>query len=420
MGLDAVSRAGVDDVVHGPVPDPPGPHRRGRAGQAASRKSNDLIDPLGRCRRFACDADGPSTDRWRSSDGDITAEADEDAARDPVRDGRGSPIGGQGLGGCTEVEADAAWDADGQIRPIELHMLIAGHRAQSLGRRRRTRLHLVQVGVVTQRGDGVADSGIDGAAAAFGRVHGNSERVEEEGAHRHRPSGLFVEPLQLRVSSKPAARDIDGVELFRQDLRRGINGHGILHHDRGTGAEGAERALCQDGFEHIGRPRHREVPPDVTAGDEELDVGVCEEDAEDEDDEGVPVLPVVPELEAAPSDVVAEVDPDVEDVDPDFDVPDVPDVPVVPVVAFVLLAAVAPGRSCATTIPIATVAPVAAMTAPRVRTRSRLLALSVSAYVFGLLGGDMRLLFLGWWAPRRPLPHHARIDPVAGHAVVLL
>ena len=44
----------------------------------------------------------------------------------------------------------------------------------------------------------------------------------------------------------------------------------------------------------------------------------------------VPVLPVVPELEAAPSDVVAEVDPDVEDVDPDFDVPDVVDVPVVP------------------------------------------------------------------------------------------
>ena len=68
---------------------------------------------------------------------------------------------------------------------------------------------------------------------------------------------------------------------------------------------------------------------------------------------------------------------------------------------------VAPGRSCATTIPMATVAPVAAMTAPRVRTAAGLWPCLVSAGVLGLLGGDMRLLFLGWWAPRRPLSHHA-------------
>lgn len=47
------------------------------------------------------------------------------------------------------------------------------------------------------------------------------------------------------------------------------------------------------------------------------------------------------------------------------------------------------GRSWATTIPMATVAPVAATTAPRVRVRSRDVALSLSAGELGWRGADM-------------------------------
>ncbi len=126
------------------------------------------------------------------------------------------------------------------------------------------------------------------------------------------------------------------------------------------------------------------------------------------------MFPVVPELldvlsesELPSSEVVGVVDPDVEDVDPDE-------------VGVAVLAALPPGRSCATTIPIATVAPVAAITAPRVSIRRRNLALSLSVGVFAWLGGDMRLPFLGLGMPRRPLPHHARIDPDRGPAVDFL
>jgi hypothetical protein len=125
-------------------------------------------------------------------------------------------------------------------------------------------------------------------------------------------------------------------------------------------------------------------------GDEELDVGACEEE--------VPVFPVLPVVPVFPVLPVLPVDPEVEappfaveeEVDPDVAVP------LVPVVAVVLLASLALGRSWATTTPIATVAPVAAMTAPRVRNRSRTLARSLSADVLSCSGDDMRLRFLGW------------------------
>lgn len=69
--------------------------------------------------------------------------------------------------------------------------------------------------------------------------------------------------------------------------------------------------------------------------------------------------------------------------------------PVVEVVESTLaLVAEAPGRSCATRMPMAAVAPVAVMMAPRVRSRNRPFALSLSVPVLGRSGADMRK-FLG-------------------------
>jgi hypothetical protein len=77
----------------------------------------------------------------------------------------------------------------------------------------------------------------------------------------------------------------------------------------------------------------------------------------------LPVLPVVPVL---PDDELLDVDLLDVDVPPEPD--DVAVVPEVPERADVLPA---PGWACATAIPIAAAAPVAEMTAPRVRWRSR-------------------------------------------------
>ena len=104
-------------------------------------------------------------------------------------------------------------------------------------------------------------------------------------------------------------------------------------------------------------------------GDEELVVG-AEVDDEDVDDDEVPEAPAV---------VVVVPEPDVSD-----------DAPLLEVEAAALVpTALAPGWSWETTMPMATVAPVAAMIAPRVTTRSRALALSLSAGVLGWAGADM-------------------------------
>ena len=307
--------------------------------------------------------------RWRTGDGDVTTEAHEDAAGDPTGDAGGGPIGRQRLGGRSEVEADTTRDANGEVGLVELHVLVARHPTQRPGRRGRARLDLGQVGVVAECGDGVADGGVDGAAAPLGRVQRDRERVEEQRAHGHRPAGVGVQRLQLRVSPEPAAGAIDGGELGRQQFDGCVSACGLLDHDGGGGAEGRGRSASQGGLENVGRLPHREVPPDVTVGDEELDVGAWEEVEEDEEVPVFPVFPVVPvfpeasdvpfevplpssEVALLSSVVVTVVDPDVE-------------------VGVELPAELAPGRSCATTNPTATVAPVAAMIAPRVRTRRR-------------------------------------------------
>lgn len=106
------------------------------------------------------------------------------------------------------------------------------------------------------------------------------------------------------------------------------------------------------------------MPPDVTVGDEELAVGADEEDE----------VPVFPEFDVVPDPLL-----DVE-ADPDDDL-----------VGAVVAAARVPGRSWATTIPMATVAPAAATTTPWVSVRSRDLALSLSAGELVWPGADM------WW-----------------------
>ena len=143
-------------------------------------------------------------------------------------------------------------------------------------------------------------------------------------------------------------------------------------------------------------------------GDEELAVGAVEF----AEDPVFPVVPVVPELPVVPSSDVLS---DEELPLPDVDVDPVDD-EVEPDVAPTVRRALAPGWSFATTIPMATVAPVAATITPRVRKRTLDLALSRSAGVLGWAVDIWREPF-GW---RRPHPNIFEFDADAGPAVVLL
>jgi hypothetical protein len=134
------------------------------------------------------------------------------------------------------------------------------------------------------------------------------------------------------------------------------------------------------------------VPPDVTVGREEVEVGAGEPAV---------VVVVVSDVEPEPELPVFELSPwDVE-----LEVPD----------PFGGL--VEPGCSSATTTPMSAVSPVAAMTAPRVRRRTLDCAFSRVSGVLGSLGSAMGR---GPLLSGRPTSHHAGIDPVAWPAVDLL
>ena len=75
-----------------------------------------------------------------------------------------------------------------------------------------------------------------------------------------------------------------------------------------------------------------------------------------------------------------------------------------------------PRCSWETTIPMNTVAPVAAKIAPRVTLRSRDRAFSLLSGVFG--GSMDAMVGFLWWGT--PSSEHRRIDPLAGSAVGLL
>jgi hypothetical protein len=141
------------------------------------------------------------------------------------------------------------------------------------------------------------------------------------------------------------------------------------------------------------------VPPDVTVGVEELEVGAELPE--------LPVLPVLPESPEVPE-LPLEEDPPVAAPVPAVD-RDLVDVP--------LRTALAPGCSCATTMPMAAVAPAAASTAARVRCRTRVWTRSRLPGVLGGIRGDMSVENLCFGTTPS---HHARLDIVAGPAVGLL
>ena len=256
-----------------------------------------------------------------TGDGHVAADADKNTRLQACGDAGCGPIGSQGFGGRTQVETHTARDPHGATARVELHVLIPGHTPQGPGRGRRTGSDLVQVGVVTERLHGVADSGIDSTTRPLGRLASDRECGEQQLTHDHGPARLSVHRLQLRVVPEPAAGKVESGELGREQTLGGAAVGGLLDDDGGGGSDGPERTGDQAGLDPVGAVPHDEVPPDVTVADEELAVGAEEEEEVDVVDVvDVPLFPVAP-LE--PPDELLPLDAEVEveaEVEPDVDV----------------------------------------------------------------------------------------------------
>ena len=372
------------------------------------RDRHDLVDQAGRRRRLPGDTDSPAARGGPPGHGDVAAEAHEHSAPDLVGDVGGGPVGRQGLRRRAQVESDATRNPHGASAGVELHVPVARHGAERLRRCGRSCLDLVEVSVVAERRDGIADGRVDRPAGPLGRGEGHVERLEEKLSHLDGTSHVGVQHLELRVLAKAAAGQIEGFEVGCQ----GALGH--ITPRRGParrrspwcrwpeeGAGGEQRPA------DVGRAGHRDDPPDVTVGDDWLTEGAVDD---------VPVFPVSPVLPVSPE-FPDEEWPEVADDPPVVAAPEPDDAVEVPVTLAVLLE---PGWSRDTTTPMTTVAPVAAKTAPRVSERSRDLALSLLSGVRGWSIWDMWSGYLcSGDAPIPPSPNRHRRSIRCGSAVTL-
>ncbi len=384
-GGGAIARARVDDVVDAPAAGDPSPHPGCRAGQPASVDGDDLVDVGGGSRRLVGDPHGPAARERRSGDGDVSAQADEGRTVDLPGDAGGGAVGGEGLGRRAEVESDATGDARRPGPGIEVDVAVPGHRAEDLWHGRAApRQDLVEVAVVAEGGDGVADRGVDGSGRATCHQAGHMESLVQMGADADGSAGPIVQGGELRVVPKPTAGQVHGVELRGQHELGRIRVPRVGDHHGGGGADGPEGAHAE-----LSRSRFRgcghdpEVPPDVTVGVDELFVGTEDEEDDEEDDEDDEDEPDDVEPEEEESDGVLEGDvvvvvPEKPD-EVDGVVVEVPD----PVPEVALAGLLEPGCSRATTTPMNAVRPVVANTAARVSVRTLAWARFLDSGVLG-------------------------------------
>ena len=239
----------------------PGPDRGGRAGEAAAVDGDHLVDLVGRGRRLTGDAHGPPALGGRAGHGDVAAEAHERAAAD----GAAMRAAARSAANAFAVEPRSSRTPRGiRARPVarvELHVLVPGHRPERPGRAGGRDRHLVEVGVVAEGGDGIADGRVDGAAGALGGVERDLERLEEQRADLDGAAGVGVEALQLGVVAEPAAGQVDGVELVGEEALRLVRRCGVLHDDGRGGADGAEGASGEGAASAV---HVTTCPPEVT------------------------------------------------------------------------------------------------------------------------------------------------------------
>ena len=201
-----------------------------------------------------------------------------------------------------------------------------------------------------------------------------------------------MQARQLGVGAEAAAGKVDGFDLVAEQRLCRVQSAGVDDDDGGGCTDGPEGPLCQGLRGRCGR--HRDVPPDVTTGRVVVVVGG-----------GVVVVVVGANVVGTVAGV--ELPPEVAGV-VGVDVVGVAVVVVVGgdvvvdvvggsagVVPLGLAPELAPGCSFATTTPISAVAPVAAITAERVRRRRRMFARSRAS-------GELRSGLIGVRSSRRP------------------
>jgi hypothetical protein len=237
--------------------------------------------------------------------------------------------------------------------------VVVSRSGPKVGIPKRAGLDLLEITVVSQIRHGGANRRVDRAMSFFRHCIRDDQSLEEQWGHFEGPSSVGVKDCKFRIGTESATGQIDRLHLRPQHAFCFVCVFFIRDNGSGSCSQSPEGSLGGGvGLLHEGRV-HRLVPPDVATGRVVVVVG-----GEVVVVVGGRVVVVGSDEEPAPRlDEVGVVEVEVE-----VDGAAVVEVP--EVWGRVLLDADAPGCSLATTMPMTTVAPVAATATSRVRKRS--------------------------------------------------
>ena len=111
----------------------PGPDGGAGGGQAAGSDRDRLAGGVGGSGVVVGDPDRPAVAGRRAGDGDVAAEADQDADVEVGGDPGRAPVGGPGFGGGAEIELGAVVEPDVPGDRVEPHVAPARDRIGSAG-----------------------------------------------------------------------------------------------------------------------------------------------------------------------------------------------------------------------------------------------------------------------------------------------
>src|SRR5690348_7021503 len=227
---------------------PPAAGRRARGGQAAVADGDLSVWPFRRvfwCAGHVLHADLPPC-RWRGpGDGDIAAQADQDATADPGRDTAGGTVRGPGLGGGAQVEPDAR--GHDQRPALQADLTPAGHFPGRELDARSFRLDVREVAVVAHRGHGRADRRVDVAAGQPGRAQGHRDGLGQQRAYLG-GTAAAAQGAELGVGTEPAARRVHLGKVGGEELTGLVEAGRFGHQEMDERAQGAPAGPGRGGW----------------------------------------------------------------------------------------------------------------------------------------------------------------------------
>jgi len=225
-----------------------------RGCDAARGQADDFSLTIGFDAAVFRHQDAPASDGRFAGGSDIATKTDQHAASARgVHRGGSREVGRQRLATRAQVELDPGRQANGSRAAIEANRLPTRHAPGPQRHGTTVPGDTGEIVVVARHADGLADSGIDGAAAQARRPLGGVDGGRQQWAYLDGTAAARVQSAQLAVVAESAIGLVD----ILQDVAHGRTGA-----TKGVGFRGKDMDRCAQRLPALQRDHHE--PPLVT------------------------------------------------------------------------------------------------------------------------------------------------------------